>query len=604
MKLRMASTIGPFLGLLFSAGVLRAVTLSVQPSVTSNTFGGMLTLQIGGLTNGETVILERWLDVNASGLPDAGDWLTLQVRLTDGQVATIGGATNLNVPGDFDPLGGAITARLNFFAPYLDQIIGPTHLWRVSSPWGRFAPVTAGCSFTNAAWAQRVQGNVRCAGTNVPGAVVVALNLLADVSFSSAVVTDNAGSYSLRLPPGVFMLAAAKTGFVTEMAGAPQVTLLPSQTLSTNLSLLPATRTLSGKLVDMNDTNTTLPAVFIQADSASGRFAPAWTDASGAFSLAVTEDAWQLEAAAEDLRRLGYLFPKSQIEQVFLTSTGNVSGVLLKAVRADALIYGKATNQTNAPLAGLRLRVHGQSPSETFEDADTVADDQGNFSAAIAGGYWWGGNWWNLLADPILNPGASNMVLSGFLFGVPVVSGQALRQDIHALFATNRITGQVRSLSGTPVPGVGVFGWASVDGTTYYGSGFMTDLNGSFGMNVAGSPWNVQLDCDDLLDAGFNCAPPKTVTLPPTNPVLNFTVFPLPAPGLSDPVRVGNQFQFELHGEPFVNYEIQFSSDLTNWATFTWVQPSMNGYAYWNSTVTDGVPPPTRRFYRAVRVLP
>lgn len=596
--------VAQFLAFVFCVSAANAVTISVSPSSTSNTFGGMLTLHIAGLTNGETVILERRLDVNGNSTADATDPLTLRVRLTDGQVATIGGATNLNVPGDVNPLAGEITTRLNFYAPYIDQVVGVKHIWTVSSPWGRFTPASAECLFTNAPFAQGVQGAVRCSGTNVPGSVVVALNVLADVSFAGAALADGLGNYTLRLPPGYFVLVAARPGYVTDMSTAPLIPLSPGNTFTTNLNLLPATRTISGTLVNEADPTTVLPGVFIQAESAGGQFAPAWTDATGQFTLAVTPDAWQLEPAHEDLSRLGHLYAESQRERVFLTTTGNVSGIVLTAVRANALIYGRATNQTNAPLAGLRFRVHGQSAGEWFESADTVADDQGNFAAAIVGGASWADNWWNFLADPILNPGASNQVMSGFLFGWPVLTGQAFREDVRALFATNRITGQVRARGGQPVPAIGVFGWASLGGTNYYGSGFMTDMNGNFAMNVAGSPWMLQLDCDSLLDSGFNCAPAKTVALPPTNPVVNFTVFPWPEPGLSDPVRTGNQFQFELHGEPFVNYEIQFSSNLTNWATFSWVQPSMNGFAYVNSTVTDGSPMAGRRFYRAVRISP
>lgn len=604
MKLQTSLKAGWYGVLVFSVSAASAVTIGVSPNYTSNTFGGMLTVNIADLTNGETVVLERRLDANWDGASDAKDPLTLRVVLTDGQVATIGGVTNLNVPGDLNPLGGEITVRLNLYAPYLDQAIGPAHYWRVSSPTGRFAPAQASCMFTNAPFAQSVQGVVRCSGTNVVGSMVVALNVLADVSIAGAVVGSWTGNYTLRLPPGTYALVAARPGYVTDMAAAPVITLGPGQTITTNLNLLPATRTISGRLLDAADTNVVLPGVLIQADSATGRFAPAWTETNGQFTLAVTEDAWQLEPAGEDLARHGYLYPESQRERVFLTTTGDVSGIVLTAVRANALIYGKATNQTNAPLAGLRLRVHGQSGGEWFETADTVADDQGNFSAAIVGGANSGDNWWNFMADPILNPGASNQVMSGFLFGVPVLAGQALRQDVHALFATNRITGQVRSVGGQPVPGIGVFGWASLGGTTWYGSGFMTDLDGSFSMNVAGSPWMVALACDDLMDMGFNCAPAKLVTLPPVNPVVNFTVFPWPQPGLSDPVRVGNQFQLELHGEPFVTYEIQASTNLTHWSTLSWVQPIMNGPAYANSTVTDSAPAGARRFYRAVRAAP
>lgn len=604
MKLRASLKAGWFVGFLLSVSAASAVSVWVSPNYTSNTFGGMLTVNITGLTNGETVILERRLDANWDGLSDANDPLTLRVQLTDGQVATIGGATNLNVPGDVNPLGGEITARLNLYAPYLDQAVGPAHYWRVSSPTGRFAPAMGSCMFTNAPFAQRVQGVVRCSGTNVFAAMVVAVNLLADASIAGAAVTTTAGSYTLRLPEGVYMLVAARPGYVTDMSTAPIIALGPGQTVTTNLDLLPATRTISGTLLEAADTNAVLPGILIQADSAGGLFAPAWTDATGKFTLAVREDAWQLEPAGEDLARHGCLYAESQRERVFLTTTGSVSGVVLTAVRANALIYGKATNQTNAPLAGLRLRVHGQSGGEWFESADAAADDQGNFSAAIVGGANSGDNWWNFMADPILNPGASNQVMSGFLFGVPLLAGQALRQDVHALFATNRISGQVRGVGGQPVPGIGVFGWASLGGTTWYGSGFMTDLNGNFAMNVAGSPWMVALDCDDLLDNGFNCAPAKLVTLPPSNPVVNFTMFPWPTPGLADPARIGNEFRFELHGEPFVTYAIQASSNLIHWSTVGWAQPVMNGPVYWNNTVTDSATAGARRFYRAVRAAP
>ncbi|MDW8309066.1 MAG: carboxypeptidase-like regulatory domain-containing protein, partial [Verrucomicrobiales bacterium] len=233
-----------------------AVTLVVSPNSTSNTFGGMLTLNISGLTNGETVILERRLDANWDGVADANDPLTLRVRLTDGQAATLGGVTNLNVPGDVNPLGGAITARLNFYAPYLDQAVGPAHYWRVSSPSGRFVPVTASGMFTNTPFAQQVQGTVRSSGTNVPGAMVVALNVLADFSIAGATVANISANYTLRLPAGTYLLVPARPGYVTDMNTAPTVALGPGQTISTNLNLLPATRTLSGTLVDAADTNT------------------------------------------------------------------------------------------------------------------------------------------------------------------------------------------------------------------------------------------------------------------------------------------------------------------------------------------------------------
>src|SRR5690242_20218805 len=58
-------------------------TISVTPSTVSNLYSGNITLQITGtgLTNGETVLVERFLDLNANGAIDAGEPLVQSFRL-------------------------------------------------------------------------------------------------------------------------------------------------------------------------------------------------------------------------------------------------------------------------------------------------------------------------------------------------------------------------------------------------------------------------------------------------------------------------------------------------------------------------------------------
>ncbi|MGH7967187.1 MAG: hypothetical protein ACREIC_00520, partial [Limisphaerales bacterium] len=100
----------------FAAGLrlTGAVTLSVSPNSVSALYQGPITLQMTGLTNGETVLVERYIDVNTNGIVDAGEPLVQSFGLTDGQVALIGGARNGNVPGDNDlTANGQITATLN-----------------------------------------------------------------------------------------------------------------------------------------------------------------------------------------------------------------------------------------------------------------------------------------------------------------------------------------------------------------------------------------------------------------------------------------------------------------------------------------------------------
>src|ERR1043166_5191708 len=105
------------LGLLFCAALAancsQAATLTITPSAVSNTYAGTITLQIGGLTLGETVIVQKYIDANTNGVIDAGDLLWQQFSLTDGQASVFtDGATsvtNLAVPGDLNPSSGQIT---------------------------------------------------------------------------------------------------------------------------------------------------------------------------------------------------------------------------------------------------------------------------------------------------------------------------------------------------------------------------------------------------------------------------------------------------------------------------------------------------------------
>ena len=157
-----------------------AATLSVSPSIVSNTYSGMVTLDITGLTNGEPVIVEKFLDFNGNGSVDLGEPLWQSLKLADGQMTTIGGATNWNVPGDLNGASGSITANLNFTAMEVDHLVSK-YAFRLSSPFGRFTPVTNVFQITNAAYSQSVTGTVRNGPIPVPYAWVVLLLGLASV---------------------------------------------------------------------------------------------------------------------------------------------------------------------------------------------------------------------------------------------------------------------------------------------------------------------------------------------------------------------------------------------------------------------------------------
>ena len=79
---------------LWPAAVSRAaVGLTLNPSSVSNTYSGVITLQVTGLTAGDTVVVQKFLDANTNGVIDGADLLVQQFNLTDGQASVIGGVT-------------------------------------------------------------------------------------------------------------------------------------------------------------------------------------------------------------------------------------------------------------------------------------------------------------------------------------------------------------------------------------------------------------------------------------------------------------------------------------------------------------------------------
>lgn len=207
------------IGLLLCPTLHAAVTFTVTPAIVSNTYNGPITLLVSGLTNTETVTVQKFLDVNTNGVVDASDWLVQQFSLTDGQAGmVIGGITNFNVPGDTDATAGQITARLNFRNGDFMQNIAGKYAFKLSSPGGHFSPITNLLSVTNVPYAQKFTGNVVSNSTSatLPNAVVLlfppprAGKNGPGGSPLAGVVANNSGGYSIPAPPGTYMPVAFK----------------------------------------------------------------------------------------------------------------------------------------------------------------------------------------------------------------------------------------------------------------------------------------------------------------------------------------------------------------------------------------------------------
>ena len=215
----------------FGQGAFADVTFTVTPSAISNTYNGTITLQISGLTNGESVKIGKYLDANTNGVADAGDLFVQGFRLTDGQAVVIGGVTNINCPGDLDSnaTNGAITSVWSFPASGIEQHMVGQYVFRLVSPTDRFPATNVLFNVTNPAYAQSISGTVLNDASPVPNAgVLLFLGSGMHSGPATGAVADDAGNYEITVAPGTYTLWAFKSNYVADTSAAATVTLGPA----------------------------------------------------------------------------------------------------------------------------------------------------------------------------------------------------------------------------------------------------------------------------------------------------------------------------------------------------------------------------------------
>ena len=370
----------------FGQGAFAAVTFNVTPSAVSNTYAGTVTLQIDGLTN-KTVVVQKFLDLNTNGVIDGGDVLVQQFTLQDGTNFVIGGVTNFNVPGDLNAATGSITATLNFQnGDFVQNIVG-NYLYVLSNPGGHFAPITNQFAVTNFPFLQTFTGNVvsNSTATTLPNAIVLLFpppqpgDNGPSGNPQSGVVANNAGSYTVHVPPGTYMPVAFKGNYAANLTTAPVLTLAASQTITTNLTLTNATSSISGSVVDANNSSIGLPGVMVPAQSHDGLLAITFTDTNGNFYVPVTAGNWGFKPMETALIVHGYLRFQNGINVA-----AGATGVTLTAPRATALIYGSVMDNLGNPLAGIDVEAYDSNNNEY--ESDGYTDANGNYVIGVIGG--------------------------------------------------------------------------------------------------------------------------------------------------------------------------------------------------------------------------
>jgi hypothetical protein len=599
MKTSLRLVEGFFVSLLLGGfhAALAQPALTISPAVTSNTYPGVIILNITGLTNHETVAIQEWLDLNTNGVIDSGEPLMDAGKITDNDPskAIIGGVTNLNVPIDSNSTTGAITATLNFAPPLvLENIIGQ-RIFKLVSPTGNFSPVTATLLVTNAVTAQNLSGIVYSNGiTPLANAVVVVLPPDGN-GYTAAAVADSNGHYNINVNPGSYAVMAAVPNYYMDQSFAPQVTLTNGMSATNNLSLSNGTVTVSGAFYDTGNSNG-IPGLMVQFESGN-LFAIGFTDSNGNYSAALAPNFWKVKPAKERLPRRAYVVPQQSL-QVDATA-GNVTNANVGLPKGNALFYGHIADNLGSPFVNIEFDANDTNNNY---DAKGYSDPNGNYaSVALADGT----NEWNC------NPNnAANIALTGYILNnsqnTNIAVGQAIKQDFVALPVNAQISGRVRDNSGNPVVRATLYASTFSSTNSYQSLNSQTDTNGNYSLGVstgAGGNWGVAFsvgDQHDLAHQGLvDLFGPYFVTFPPTNVLLNITVYPAGSSALTRPQRFGSQqFGFNVAGSVGVSYTLQVTTNLAagNWAplyTFQLTNSPM--------PVTDFSATNAPRFYRLLK---
>jgi hypothetical protein len=565
--------------------------LSVSPSVISNTYQGDITLTITGLTNTEKVIIQRWIDGNANGVIDVGEQMMESFTIADGGAMVISGVTNLNVPFDSNSATGAITTTLNFAASMAIENMTGHFVYAVVSPTGRFAPVTATFTVTNAELNQSISGTIYSNGVPSSYAMVVAQDLVAQNPVGSA-VADASGHYVLALPAGNYGLIGAAQNCYFDQNSAPSFTLTNGISSTNNLFLTGGgPNTISGSVYDAGNSNG-IGGLLLQFQSGS-LFEIAFTDTNGNYSAAVSPAFWKIQATKERLARRAYLVPQATFQVD--TTGGSVTNANIALPEGNALFYGRVTDNLNNPFAN--VEVDGSTDNNTYS-AKGFTDLNGYYAVAVLGDLT---NYWNCSVNNGEGTAIANYIINTFE-STTNAPNQVNLQNFIALPATATISGHVQSNSGTNIVGVSLQASATIGGNNYSTLDASTDGSGNYSLAVAVGNWDVEFltggnDSGNLDVQGYeDLASPHFVTIPPTSAVLNLTVYPIGTPFITSPQHVSStQFGFTINGATNVSYTVQVSTNLAsaNWVNLFSLTLTNNSFPVVDMNATN-----SPRFYR------
>ena len=598
------------LGLLALLQPASAVTFTNLPAAISNTYNGTITLMISNIPTGASVTVQKFIDLNTNGIVDTNDILVQAFTLTDGtNNVIIGGVTNLNAPGDFNSTTGAVTATLNFNNGDFMQTLVARYLYVISSTNGLFPSLTNAFTVTNFPFPQKFTGNIVSNGTSTTLSNSVVVVFPPQIPGHDGpghplggTVANAAGQYSFAAPAGSYLLMPFNQGYVTDSGSAPQLTLGTSQTLATNLSLIPAITNLSGRMVHADNTNKGIPGVFMPIVSTNRLIAIAFTDTNGYFNARVSaNNQWTMNSDDVGLIIHGYVGYNNNYTNV----NSGTTNILLPFAKATSLFYGTVKDAQGNPLAGIDVQAYDYNNNigNNVYGMDGYTDTNGNFFVGAVGGLGANDTWQLSLSSESLAT-LTNYIVSVPAFnmngGTNLNSGVAVLQNFTALLATNKISGRLLDNLSNPITNVQLYASMYV-GSTNYSSQVYTDNGGNYSFNVANGSWAINVSCgtgNNTLPTNYFCPNTLTVNITNNNVATNILV---------QPCSISISTNLLASGEINVPYSqsIQASdcSGIYNWSqTGGSVPNGLNLYSGGYSYNLSGIPTTPGNFTFTVQV--
>jgi len=505
---------------LFLCQTTHAVTFSVTPTNVNNTYTGIITLQISGLTNGEQVAVHKYLDVNGIGVIKSNDLMVQNFKITDGQATIIGGITNMNVPFDSTPTDGSIIAHVSFTAGGVaQQMVGP-YIYELTSPTGHFSPITSAFTVTPSSSAQSLSGSVVCNGTPVPNSGVLLFtppSASGGMTFVAGTAANSSGDFTVNVPAGTYLLWAFHAGYLIDIARAPLITLRPNTTITTNVNLLASTQTIVGQFVNASNASG-IGGILAPIQSADHQFITvSFTDTNGNFTAGVTPNTWKIGTDSQSVALHGFV--DFQQKTTVDTTSGSVTGIVISLHKANALFYGSVTDNYGSPIVG--ETVYADDNSDQYEGTGRTDTNGTYYAAAYAPG--------GISSGWLINPDNSNPAFIDDVFSessTNINNSQAIQLNFVGILSTNFISGDVTDVNGHPITNINVYAYAGIE-ANQYNLNSITDTNGHYSFNVVNGNWKVGVcwgGTDCLATNFYQSVSEQSANISNNNAVVNFTV--------------------------------------------------------------------------------